>query len=178
MNEKRTTYLLETTYIDEGLPLRQALNVACSALAPWAERYEARLIAPRERGIPTTRRATLPSSLTDRRARLTEILDWLDTNSVVEGVFALRLWEADQQRPFFEYPDTHDAWALWLTPEQWKALHDACQAASLPDDLFFDADAIVCVSAPGHSLLARLARRLGFRKCYTPRAWQRRHASS
>lgn len=170
----RTMYLLETTYLDEGVPLETVLRVACRALAPWAVRYEARLIMPHVSDTPTLRRGTLPTAVDERRAALDTLLTWLTTNTAVEDLFALSLWEADQTRPFFQYPDTPDVWSLWLTPAQWHALQTACQSAHLPTDLFFDADQVICVPVEGNTLLARLARRLGFQKCYTPRQWKRR----
>ncbi len=168
----RRFFLFEITCLEGNLSVPRAIEVTAAALLPWVTAYQARLIAPAKGVATPERRGTLPATPAEARALLRELVGWLEAHSAAGTLYTLRLFEPGAEQPTFDFPDVPHDWSLWLTDEQWRAVQGALRAAGLPADLFYPAEAAICVPWPGQRWRDRLLRRLGFQRCFTPRQWR------
>jgi hypothetical protein len=178
-------YLPELYYLQDqpDFPLSKAIEVTAVTVSRWCFWYEARLIAPASKSItPIQKSGPLPAELQARQKFVGELVAWLVNNSNPPDLFALRL--DDQALPKqdrvarFDHHDDTDCWVLNLSPQEFSELQLAWQAHGLPADLFYPEGMQICVPYPGKSWRARLLRRLGGQRCYTPKQWEREKSSA
>lgn len=178
-------YLPELYYLQDqpDFPLSRAIEITAVTVSCWCVWYEARLIAPASKSIaPIQKSGLLPTELQARQEFVGELVAWVIASSNPPELFTLLL--DDQALPKqdrvarFDHPDDTDCWVLNVSPEEFAELQHAWQAHGLPTDLFYPEAMQICVPYPGKSWRARLLRRLGAQRCYTPKQWQREKPSS
>ena len=163
-------YGVEVDYFDgvRSVDPEEALRVTARAVAPWCNRYRAKLLAPRQGTTPTEKEGPLPQDPKARAPFVEDIITWILASSEVP-TFCLRLW--DEATVKFEYPDEYTEWHLNLTPEEFSALQETWEAHGLPPDLFYPLEQGRCIPWPGQRWWDKVLRRLGVQKCFTPRQW-------
>ncbi len=176
-----TLYSAELFYFWDtpDFPFRRAVEVTAATVARWSTHYYAALLAPRaDCPGPRRRHGPLPASPDARAAFVADLVRWLFQSSSVDDVFALMLHTQPVPDPsaaagakFAHYDDTC-CWTLSLTSDEFARLQDAWRAHGLPADLFYPADAEICVPYPGTRWWARLLRLFKVQKCFTPKQWE------
>jgi len=184
-----TLYSAELFYFWDtpDFPFRRAVEVTATTVARWSTHYYVAVVVPRAdyRGPRKKSGALPPDDEASRAAFVAGLLRWLfaASDAEAEDLFTLILHTrpvtstaVDDAARFAHYDDTC-CWTLSLTPDEFARLQDAWRAHGLPEDLFYPADAETCVPYPGTSWWARLLRRLGGQKCFTPKQWERERAA-
>jgi hypothetical protein len=178
-------YLPELYYLQDqpDFPLSRAIEVTAVTVSRWCAWYEARLIAPASKSItPIQKSGQLPAELQARQEFVGDLVAWILTSSNPPELFTLLLDDqalSKQDRVArFDHHDDTCCWVLNLLTEQFTELQLAWQAQGLPADLFYPEGMEICVPYPGKSWRARLLRRLGGQRCYTPKQWEREKPSS
>ncbi len=173
------TYLPELFYWQDmaDFPFERAMRVTAVTIARWCTYYYARLIAPLNGRSARPRAGLLPP--TERETFVAHLLDTIWQDSATPELFTLYLHQAPlpaHEAALFDHPDDTCCWSLHLSPAQFAELVAAWQAHNLPADLFYPAGREHIIPWPGQSLWARLWRRLGVTRVYTPRQWQAYHS--
>ncbi len=174
-------YAAELFYLQDqrDFPFQKAVLVTARAVAQWCSHFQARLIVPPEKyTVPTEKQGILPTDTVEREAFITELVQWIFANSMVDELFYLLL--DDEPIPQvskvarFDHHDDTCCWFLNLTESEFGSLQNAWQENDLPIDLFYPEQKIVCVPYPGNGIKATVLRLFGAKKCYTPMQWQTR----
>lgn len=174
-------YLPELFYLqrrDGDFPFQRAVRVTAVAIGQWCTHFYAKIIAPKGgyKG-PLERQGPLPENLCKREAFISDLLDWLFSNSEVEVLFGLLLDDdaicSDRVAKFAHHDDTC-CWVLNLTEEEFAQLQAVWRANGLPEDLFYPEHQQICVPVQGPGWKAHLLRALGVQQCYSPKEWEAR----
>ncbi|MEN9203516.1 MAG: hypothetical protein Q6K80_11695 [Thermostichus sp. DG_1_6_bins_120] len=168
-------YVAELFYLQEqqGFPFQKAVQVTAGVVARSCSHFQARLVTPlRGDIVPIERQGLLPTHPWEKEALVTELVNWIFTNSTVDELFYLLLDDApipqaNKVAKFDHHDDTY-CWFLNLSETEFAILQDAWRQNDLPTNLFYPEQETVCVPYSGNDLRSKILRLLGVRKCYTP----------
>ena len=174
-------YAAELFYLQDqrGFPFQNAVLVTARTVAQWCSHFRARLLVPLQKHIvPLEKQGLLPTDPLEKEAFVTELVQWIFANSIVDDLFYLLLDDEPIPRvnkvAKFDHHDDTCCWFLNLTESEFVILQDAWRKNDLPENLFYPEQEMVCVPYPGNGLKAKVLRFFGAQKCYTPMQWQTR----
>jgi hypothetical protein len=175
------SYAAELLYWQDqrNFPFQKAFLVTARTVAQWCTHYQAKVLVPiRKHQNPIEKQGILPSEPAEKAFFVTELIQWIFSNSQIEELFYLLL--DNQPTPQtnrvakFDHHDDTCCWCLNLTESEFIILQDAWSKNGLPVDLFYPEQETVCMPYPGNGLKAKVLRLFGVQKCYTPLQWRTR----
>lgn len=173
-------YSPELYYLQDrkNLTFRKAVLVTATTVAQWCSYYDAKLLAPKTRDLaPKQRNGSLPLDSQEKAAFVSELVNWIFENSLMDDLFVLFLDDEPipqtERVAKFDHHDDTCCWVLSLSKGEFAELQAAWEAHDLPQDLFYPPPEFdYCVPYQGDGWKARLFRFLGVKNCYTPKQWQ------
>ncbi|MFQ5857772.1 MAG: hypothetical protein ACE5LU_19375 [Anaerolineae bacterium] len=159
----------------EGFPFRKAVSVTAQTVAIWCNHYHAKLIAPSKSATVREQKGELPEDVEEKGAIVEELVNWILEDSVTADLFTLFLDSGrvpqEGRVAKFDHHDDTCCWVLNLTEQEFKQLRMSWEANGLPTDLFYPEGQGICVPYDGTGIVARWLKKLGFKRCYTPKQW-------
>ena len=136
----RMIYTFDYHYWHQPTLQHQQIEMAVvTFIAPWAVKYEVRLLAPK-RDTRQKKRAG-DFAVHSRIQEAQDLMEWIHENSAVEDLYHLRLFSkgqvANKDVAMFNHDDTASTWVLNVSLDQFNDLKEFLGSRDLPTDLFY-----------------------------------------
>ncbi len=172
-------YLPESYYFQDtpDFPSLKAILETAKEVGKSCKYFYASNLSPINKTVEIEKSGELPKNPTERMEFIDKLINqlWQESYRVFRLYLDYNPIDIKQGHDYkFAMHEHVSGWSLNIPEPVFVTLQDAWGKVSLPKDLFYPEHLSVCVPYPGTSIWARISRKLGAQKCYSPLQWDHR----